>query len=682
MPIVFDGCNFSGGLSFAPVLNSGDPYWNYTTYLLSTTSTNTQQNNTFIDGSTNNYTIVKNGNATQGSVTPYYSLYSNYFNNNYISAADNVSLQFGTGNFTVECWVNSVVSSSALYNTVIGKWGTSFNTTGDWTFRTRFNGTNQVAFTLRNTTGYYDIQTSTSINDGLWHHIAVVRDSLTTIKLFVDGVLKATQVILATDIVGSSATMSIGSNSASNTNEGGYTGYISNARIVKGTALYTGNFTVPTPPLTAISGTSLLTCQSNRFIDNSSNAFTLTPNSNPAVAPFTPIIPSSPVYSTAVNGGSGYFDGVGDYLSSAGWNAAGVFGTSDFTVECWVYATGSPQNNQVIWTCNLFPSTTGLYLVYYGGASNSLQVAIGGAVVIVPSGGWSFNAWHHVAVVRSGTTLTLYIDGVAQGSATISNNFTDGLQYIGRPNDTANYAMQGFISNLRIVKGTAVYTSNFTVPTAPLTAIANTSLLLNFTNAGAYDAVANAPIETIGSAQVSTAQAKYGTTSVSFNGTTDGLKCTGLTPSLVNSDFTWECWVNFSALTGNPCLINVGTTVGERTLLYFDATNGIRYAVARSNADQISIQQGSTAGWSTGTWYHVAVVRNGNNYTIYRDGTSVATGTSTYSQSILTSGFTFGYSAASDNLYLNGYLDEIRITNGIARYTSNFTPPTAPFPVF
>jgi len=149
---------------------------------------------------------------------------------------------------------------------------------------------------------------------------------------------------------------------------------------------------------------------------------------------------------------------------------------------------------------------------------------------------------------------------------------------------------------------------------------------------------------------------------------------------LVTTDFTWECWVNFNSLSGNPCLMNSGRVGDQRTLLYFDATNGIRFAVARG-PDQVSIQQGSTAGWSTGVWYHVAVVRSGNNYNIYRNGTSVASGTNSYTQSDLNDGFSIGYSNAPTSLlYLNGYISNARVVNGVAVYTSTFTPSTQPLP--
>ena len=108
-------------------------------------------------------------------------------------------------------------------------------------------------------------------------------------------------------------------------------------RVINGTALYTENFTPSTQPLTAISGTSLLTCQSNTFVDNSTNNFAVTAagNSKPTTfAPFAVTYSSRQSYTPAVFGGSMYFDGTGDYLNSS--NSAFAMGTGSFTWETWL----------------------------------------------------------------------------------------------------------------------------------------------------------------------------------------------------------------------------------------------------------------------------------------------------------------------------------------------------------
>ena len=104
---------------------------------------------------------------------------------------------------------------------------------------------------------------------------------------------------------------------------------------------------------------------------------------------------------------------------------------------------------------------------FVGGASVKLDTG---------SGGVSKRRWYHVAIVRSGSTITGYLNGVSFGTHTSSNNYSGTDCSIGSLENNAEH-MNGYISNFRIVAGTAVYSSNFTPPTTPLTNITNTKIL-------------------------------------------------------------------------------------------------------------------------------------------------------------------------------------------------------------
>ena len=659
---------------------------------VSGTSLLTCQNAAFADNSANKAVITQYGNATVIGNNPYQSgYYSNYFDGSgdYLSIADNAALQMGSGDFTVEFWWNP--SSISSYQTPFDK---GYTGSGALLFQTG-NGDGKI---IVYASGSAVITASTAVTVGAWNHMALVRNG-TSLVLYLNGV----SVGSATNSTNFNSTSSvgIGANVSGGGGAGAYpiNGYLSNLRVVKGTAVYTATFTPPTAPLTAISGTGLLTCQANRLIDSSANAFALTKVGDTSVVPFDPFYTAT----VASSGGSIYLEGIGSTTSMPfvyGSTSINYDLQSGGTIECWIYPTArSPSADPPYFGTN---AIWALYGTSLGGLTKyfSMSISSNGNLFIssdlsaynenVSSTVIPLNTWTHIAWVRSGGTNKFYVNGV-DVTATFSNpnpswwpsTATSNQPYVGViPYLYGSYSylapFRGYISNFRITKGTAVYTSAFTPPTSPLNPAPSTTLLINGMNAGIYDAAMQNNLETVGNAQVSSVKAKYGTTSVYFDGSGDGLWCNTPSPALVNADFTWECWVNFNSLTGNPCLINVGTAASDRTLLYFDATNGIRYAVARGNVDQISIQQGSTTGWSTGVWYHVALVRSGNTYTIYRNGTSVATGTSTYAQSIIT-GFTIGFSASG--LYLNGYLDDVRITNGYARYTANFGPPARALPI-
>ena len=194
---------------------------------------------------------------------------------------------------------------------------------------------------------------------------------------------------------------------------------------------------------------------STTFTDSSGNSYAVTAYGDAKIS----------TAQSVFGGASAYFDSTGDYLYGASWLAAGQFGTGDFTVECWVYATGAANSNQVIWSANAQPATTGIYLAYSNGTATGLFVKAGAGLIIASSAGWSYDVWHHLAVVRSGTMLYLFIDGINRGSATWTNNCSDGMRHIGRPNDVNNYNMNGYIDEFRITKGVARYTANFTAPT-------------------------------------------------------------------------------------------------------------------------------------------------------------------------------------------------------------------------
>jgi hypothetical protein len=169
---------------------------------------------------------------------------------------------------------------------------------------------------------------------------------------------------------------------------------------------------------------------------------------------------------------AGNFNGSSQYLSIAS-SSLSNFGTGNYTVEALVCRTAQSKTEFVL-------GGTGTCFQAYINTTGKLGGGLAGTGDFTAStGSVPLNIWTHVAWVRTGTSLTYYINGIAAG--TVSDSFNYSLSSttvnIATTNNNVSFAISGAISNLRVVKGSAVYSSNFTPPTTNLTAITNTSLL-------------------------------------------------------------------------------------------------------------------------------------------------------------------------------------------------------------
>jgi hypothetical protein len=598
----------------------------------------------------------------------------------------------GSGDFTAQCWVFSTANSGSdqyIFGQV-----TSSGTPANTSFQLYKKATSNVAEAYVYMGGAKVATSSATIPVGVWTHLAMVRDG-GTMRLYVNGVQDGTNATLSTGTVNDSA----GSFSVGRTGDYNglyFAGYVSNVSVVKGTCLFPNGttFTPSTTPLsTGQSGQSVLLCQANRFVDSNTatTAKTVTSGGTPSVQRFSPFSPTA-AYSTSVIGGSGYFDGSGDYLTVANNN---TFDTnSTFTLECWFYQPTSGSGNLFVrgggaasWSTTdgnqfaLFIESGTLYWQWNNGGPPSISTT-------APAAG----QWHHVAVGYNGTTTRFWLNGVSVGTSTTSyllpttrNIIRAGISPYGTNPFT------GYISNLRFVKGTDVYgvgNSTITVPTTPLTAITNTSLLLNYTNGGIFDNAMMNNLETVGNAQISTSVVKFGSGSISYPSTGSYLY-TAWKPNLEigAGDFTIEFWMY--GTSGNPLFCwsvdwhfgmtwNYGGANANRIGVWM-SSNGSSWNIFNADGGGNGISTGTV---SPNTWTHVALVRNGSAWTLYLNGTSAWTGTSsatvvTRSTDIFRVGGPWPAGGPVDYV---GYLDDFRFTRGYARYTANFTPPTAAFP--
>jgi hypothetical protein len=659
---------------------------------ITNTSLLTCADNRLIDDSVNNFAITRNGDVSVQRFSPFSPLsslpvsYGAYFDGtgDRLDVPNNTALQLTGVNFTLEAWV--YYTTATAYVHFFSKWNTSSfeyqiyieTATGIVTINVSPNGTGPSAVGANSA--------SNAITPNTWRHIAWVRSGSTD-TLYINGVSAITTTSLGSIFTGTSSLSFFGRQDGSFYG----TGYLSNARVVKGTAVYTANFTPPTLPLTAIANTSLLTCQSPSLIDNSTNNFTITRNGD--VRPvtqnpfgFTNALTTG--YDVTTVSGSAYFDGSGDFLLIP-YTPISQFGSTNFTIEFWVNFSSVASGQQIISAYGatnlnyaIYTATNGTLNYYLSSNGTTWNIASG-----VSMGSVSVNTWIHVALVRNGSTFIPYLNGVAGTTATSASSIFTNTQPIcvGAHNTTTvSSFFNGYISDLRIIKGTALYTGPFVPPVAPLTAVQNTVLLNNFTNAAIADYSTMNNLETVGGASLTTATSKYGGSSLFFDGTGDGLYSRP-NPNLDfgTGNFTIEWWMYFSSKSGYQTIVSYGYTPETATGWLIQTGNGDGKIVFYKQTGGVTVAADAGATVNTGQWYHIAVVRNSGTTTIYRDGTSVGSGADSNNYVAPTGNFYLGggSNTAFNNFYFNGYIDDLRITRGVARYTANFTPPVSAFQI-
>ena len=391
----------------------------------------------------------------------------------------------------------------------------------------------------------------------------------------------------------------------------------------------------------------------------------------------------NPQFSTAQSkfgGSSMYFDGSGDYLSIPISNDFS-FGSGDFTIDMWINRANTAQNKRLI-TNQDIPTGHGFNLYI----SPTNQIVLGDTGIntgqVVTSEAIA-DTWTHFAAVGYNNTITLYINGVAKGNQTYTALSTPvvGLQ-IGRVASQVEYDMNGYIDELRISKGIARWTSNFSgsLPSVPYTSDANTKLLLHFDG----DVSDSAHVVTVnGDPQLSATTAKFDG-SMYFDGNGDYLSIpTSNDFSFGSGDFTVDFWIRFISPTDliTPIIgqmedgsnrwhfvLNNNTGVNEGLLLFSTYSSGANMIVEAGswfpNAD---------------TWYHIALVRSGGIIKIYVNGESQALSINNNPDESINIDSDLYIGDRGFDEFGNIYVDEFRISKGIARWTSNFTPESGPY---
>jgi len=435
------------------------------------------------------------------------------------NTAANPVLNLGGQSFTIECWLKpqnrgfngsfaSIFSkrrgAGSTNGTDISYIGYLDGAAGNISY---YNGTNYIS--------------TARLTPNTWNHVAWVFNQSANVRIFVNGanVLTSTAVTAVNNI---DSTFCIG-NQPNHSDPGNqYFGDISNFRVIRGQAIYSGNFDISTYPIqlpnNAIgyhAGTAnvaasltgnvvLLTCNDDTLSVDGNSASVLSGNTfiNGTVYPH--LVDSLEMTEYSFHNLT-QRDGVANtsrsfIVSTDSTNLN--LPSGDFTLECWAYivsGNGTIVNKgggvNIAWPS--FMISHGLGNVYFSGSNTNARMDIGGDGANGTGGNvhrgyigtFSKNTWNHIAVSRSGTTYYGFLNGVLGYTETTANtpyNSTGrGLTILGYVENASNtwpagvsfQNIAGYISNLRLVTGRALYTSNFTPQQSPLGFIPNTRLL-------------------------------------------------------------------------------------------------------------------------------------------------------------------------------------------------------------
>lgn len=654
--------------------------------------------NTFTDVTGKTVTAV---NAVTKTAVKKFGTASAYFDGagDYLSIANHADFNFGTGDFTIECWF--MVTNTTGYKLLVSRQEAG----AGMALHLAVNA-GSISVTLRSPTG----SDLTSFGGGavaanVFHHVALVRSSGVA-TIYLNGV--AFNPTASAHNLTPAAARPLAVGVLDDTTYTSYfTGYIDDLRVTKGVARYTANFTPSQLPFPD-SMPATVNVMGDPYLGNLILGMHMDGADNGTV--FTDFCGNTVTRTGAVTKtgtkllgtASAYFNGTSDFLSIPSTLFTDIT-TADWTVEGWLNctnpATGVIQrilgfsnsgggNSTMVASLNTagFPVVT----VFDGAA----HPGVVGLFALRPG------VWYHMACVRSGTSLSMYINGKLQGTVAIVATLgaVPSPFCVGRMGDYNGQYFGGYIDDLRITKGVARYTKDFTPPGAfpdvpPIYCDASSNsvvLLMHMDGADNGTTFADDKGKTVtasGGAVTKTAIKKFGTASTYFDGVNDYLSVPNSTDfNFGTGDFTVEMWVYLAAnsspdganqrtagLVGgqvigtdswNFCISGDGTSTGT----------GIKLESYKATAYTVASVGG--LGLSLSRWYHIAMSRSSGTLQFFVDGAMVHSVAFTSDLTIGTNLLNIGRCCDSSTWvrYLNGYIDELRITKGVARYTSKFYP--------
>lgn len=634
--------------------------------------------------------LSSSGTIYQNSFSPHRGRgkgYSWYFDSNSYSAITfdgSGAIMSGKTSFTAEVWYYNITGNSG-FDTIWSSGTSGYNQIG----RLYQNGSTLYLYW----TGSSQISVSNVFNGVGWKHIAVTWNGTTT-KIYVNG----------QQVTYSNSPSYSGSDDIVLGQSTYYPhAYFHDFRVVKNAVVYTDNFVPPTSSLSLYTSggavTPILACRKG-FYSNEGTAATVVGDitlSNADANPESRIVPVTPYDGQSYNEDE---DGKGSYWFNGNSNNTQTFtlpaaiGTGTFTGECWAWLDTRNTSSYYYRLMN-FNNNPNVYYrgSAYTGRDNEFAVYTPDQYPGNEDTSIEAFRWHHVVIQRDASNnLDLYINGKREYRKTShTSNMTSTTVQLGG----GDPGWKGFISDFRVVVGTAVYSGNFNPPTGALTATGgtygdgtnnvNTSITSGHTKillsspTPAFGDISQAEDGLIAYNDISsqTEQIKYGGRSIGFDGADDYINFNLQPPDSYRfeldrsyfkgyDDGCIEAWVYISADASFGIYSQGGASSGALSL-YWNGTG------THAGKFEFPVYGGGT-GRTTNTyakqnWYHVAAVRKGKYSKLYINGVEDSgvryDGSSSNVTQVTHVNIGKTWNSTQSN---NGYMQDIRITKENARY--------------
>jgi hypothetical protein len=591
------------------------------------------------------------------------------------------------GALTTSIWVNT--TAGLIYEYAFNRdWVGGTNR--DWNLRKDnfYGGGGRMIFSVFNTsnvllevrlTGSTDPQGDPLItmNDGKWHHIVGVYDGTETIELYTDGILQGTNTSAGHGAINTTARTAIGgvNNSTTiSTGGGSWNGDLSNAQIWDTNLSSAEVVTLYNNGVPLLTGTQPETANLKGWwkmnVDTSAWDGTDWTISN-----------SSANYPNSLQ-----FNGTSSYIDTSSFTTSG----DDVTISLWLNAINIAAST---------PSTTAALV--YGNASNFIYYNVNeviyaringtDAILVANSGGvpqiFGTGNWHHLAVVKSGSTVTWYIDGnpyTNLGSGT-TGGFT--MNYIGAAGGSSIYFLNGQLSNVAIFESaldasaiTTLYNGGqpeAAISSSPLSWWKLDNLSTGIQDSGSASNNGTNYGATISGIAVSesngisfgmntanlvnsdlTRSIPYSSYSMEFDSATDDYINVGTDSSLnvFDGDFSISIWFNHTNAAGSAnAFLEFGAFTNRAAMtLGFTSNTGVGFAFG--NPSVIPWYYNAGSGFNDGNWHNMVATRTGTTYKIFVDGVDLSYTTGTFNSAGVNRIGTTDY-----NTFYNGKLSNVAV---------------------